>query len=156
MKKPILPVAVIVVIILMVFVKVNSQEMKKNDFIGKWELNWMESGFFPKEDLLFVRTKKSLTQYVFELNENGTIVHKNNPNEECPVGEFTLKDGKWKFANNRLTLEMRGEKIADYWYWWVITYKVEMQEENMWLRVDKIDKNRMLPATATWEELIQQ
>ena len=69
---------------------------------------------------------------------------------------FTLKDGNWKSENGFLTLELRGEKIADFWYWWIIRYKVEKQKNLMWLKVDKVIKNRMLSATATWEELINE
>lgn len=67
-----------------------------------------------------------------------------------------MKDGNWKYENNLLTLELRGEKIAHYWYWWIIKYRLEKQgDDKIWLRVDQIIKNRQLSATATWEELIK-
>lgn len=131
----------------------NAQK-NKSDIIGKWELNWAESGFFPTEDLLFERTDKELTEYIFEFQKDGTVLHVNDQPVECPVGMFTLKEGSWKIKNDILTLELKGEKIADYWYWWIINYKIDAKKNGLWLRIDRIIKNRTLPATASWEELI--
>ncbi len=147
---------IIIIILLMTFGKSEAQNLNEESLIGKWELNWIQSGFFPEEDLLFERTSKDLNDYIFELTRDGMILHQNNSSIKCPVGVFTLKDGNWKYENKSLTLELRGEKIADYWYWWIIKYKVEIQEDKMWLRVDEIVKNKQLPATATWEELIDE
>lgn len=138
-----------------IVVKTEAQEIKTNSFFGKWRLNWVESGFFPKKDLLFESTSQKLTEYIFEFKKDGTVIHKNDPNTECPVGVFTLKDGNWKYVNGILTLELRGAKLAEYWYWWIINYKVEKKDDKMWLKVDKIIKNRQLPVSATWKELIK-
>ncbi|XLS29028.1 hypothetical protein ACJD0Z_17745 [Flavobacteriaceae bacterium M23B6Z8] len=133
----------------------NAQKLN-TEITGKWELNWAESGFFPEQDLLFERTNKDLSDYIFDFQKDGTVVHFNALSIECPVGMFTLKEGSWKIENNLLTLELKGEKIADYWYWWIIRYKVEAYKDQLWLEVDAILKNRMLPATATWEELMNE
>ncbi|MBS9461317.1 hypothetical protein KIM67_02765 [Flagellimonas sp. 389] len=131
-----------------------SQELKEASFVGKWELNWSKSGFFPKDDLLFKNTTKELSDYIFKLNKDGSVEHKNNSNVECPVGVFTMRDGNWKFDNGFLTLELRGEKIADFWYWWIIQYKPEKKGENLYLKVEKVIKNHQIPPTKTWEQLI--
>jgi hypothetical protein len=146
----------LIILVLMAIGKSEAQEKEINSLVGKWELNWMKSGFFPEKDLLFESTSKELTDDVFEFRKDGAILHQNDFNVECLVGMFTLKDGNWKSKNGFLTLELRGEKIADFWYWWIIRYKVEKQKNLMWLKVDKVIKNRMLSATATWEELINE
>lgn len=141
----------------MSYCKSEAQDLSRKALAGKWKLNWIESGFFPDKDLLFERTSGNLTDYIFELKTDGNILHKNDDSSfECPVGVFTMKDGNWKYENNLLTLELRGEKIADYWYWWIIKYRLEKQgDDKIWLRVNQIIKNRQLSATATWEELIK-
>lgn len=140
---------------LLIIMSYNCQQSNINPFPGLWELKWSESGFFPDDDLLFVKTGKPFSEYIFEFKEDGTVLHGNDDPAECPVGAFTVKDGNWKFENNTLTLELRGEKVADYWYWWIIEYSVEINKEQLWLRMKRILKNRQLPPTKTWEDLIK-
>lgn len=138
------------------------ENLNENNFIvGKWELNWIESGFFPDKNLLFERMPedKDLDQDIFEFKKDGTILHQSNYQlSECPVGTFTIKDGNWKYQDNILTLELRGLKIADYWYWWIIKYKVMRQEDKMWLIVDGIIKNKQssTASISSWEEFLHE
>ena len=142
----------------MSYCKSEAQDLSRKTLVGKWKLNLVESGFFPDKDLLFERTSGNLTDYIFEFKTDGTVLHINDDAVfKCPVGIFTMKDGNWKYENNLLTLELRGQKIADYWYWWIIKYRLEKQGDGkIWLRVDEITKNKQLSATATWEELINE
>ena len=110
----------IIILVLLFTGMIQSQELNEDSFIGNWELNWSESGFFPENDLLLESTTKELSDYIFKFTKNGHIEHKNNSDVECPVGVFTMRDGNWNFNNGFLTLELRGEKIADFWYWWII------------------------------------
>lgn len=146
---------VIYILTTLMTIAAQGQEVDTNGLIGKWKLNWSESGFFPEENLLFESTTEDLSDYIFEFKKSGNIFYQYNLGE-CPVGVFTMKDGNWRFENGLLTLELRGEKIADYWYWWVVRYSVEMNGKTMFLKVDEIIKNRMLPTTTSWEELINE
>lgn len=128
-------------------------ERSRDPIIGKWRLDWIHSGFFPQQDLLFERTDAELTDYIFQFNADGTISYR-HAIEECPVGVLTVKDGHWTYANGLLRLELRGLKIADCWYWWTVDYRVEFRDGKMLLRVDTVIRNRQIPSLRSWDELI--
>lgn len=132
------------------------QEFNSDNLIGKWRLNWVESGFFPSKDLLFERTNQELTDYIFEFKKDGTVIHQNEKNVECPVGMFTVKYGTWKSQNDLVTIELRGEIIADSFYWWIIEYKADIQKDKMYLKVKEIIKNKQIEPTKTWNDLINE
>ena len=69
---------------------------------------------------------------------------------------ITLRDGNWKLDKNILTLELRGLKIADFWYWWIISYNVKMDGNKLKLGVKQIIKHREISPTKTWKELIKK
>jgi hypothetical protein len=121
--------------------------------VGKWKLDWIHSGFFPEHDLLFEKTGSELSDYIFQFNEDGTISYRHTV-EECPVGVLTMKDGHWTHAQGLLRLELRGLKIADYWYWWIIDYRVEKNGNTMYLKVATVVKNRQISSLLTWDELL--
>lgn len=118
--------------------------------------NWqLTEGWFPNENLTFKRTDD--TNYVFILLEKGTIAyHTEKGFGDCPVGAFTMQDGNWKKSGQNLTLELRGLKISDYWYWWKVEYKIkELTTNNLKLQVIKIIKNKEISPNLEWEDLIK-
>jgi hypothetical protein len=137
----------------------NSQkamQMTKNDFKGNWNLNFVDGNFFPKGNLQLKKTKiKKDDYYIFKAD--GTLAyHPGNYEVECAVGLFSPREGTWKLQDNLLTLELKGQVFADYLFWWVIEYKVTIEKNTMYLTVNKIHKNKKLPPTSTWEELIKE
>ena len=132
-----------------------SQGLTATDLIGKWELKWMEGGFLPKDDLIFEKTYVELTGYIFAFESDGMLDY-HTLGEACLVGVFTMRDGHWRLEGDFLTLELRGLKIADYWYWWIIKYKVDLEANKMRLKVAEIIKNREVPSHQSWEILISE
>ena len=39
----------LIILVLMAIGKSEAQEKEINSLVGKWELNWMKSGFFPEK-----------------------------------------------------------------------------------------------------------
>jgi len=131
-----------------------SQNVTNSDLTKKWELT---NGWFSREGIELSEVISENPKHLFEFNENGTIKHiKRSEPMSCPVGVFTLKDGNWNVKDNILTLELRGLKISDYWYWWIIEYRMKLEEKKLQLEVLKRIKNREIPPTKTWEELIDE
>ena len=144
-------IACIFLLILVVIPSANGQGLSKSEITKKWQL---KEGWFPLENLQFIETKMEQSNDIFKFEENGTITHLGSlEGMDCDVGELTLKDGKWTLENDLLTLELRGLKISDYWYWWKVQYKIVIEENKMLLEVLK---NRQISPTQTWEELITE
>ena len=118
------------------------QHMNRNDFLGIWDLKWLESGFFPDDDLLFSRKTTKYSNYVFEFKDNGTLLHHRSPNMTCMVGEFSLTTGNWQYENNIMTLELKGAIMADYNFWYILSYRVEKNKKKMWLKLEKQIKHK--------------
>lgn len=119
---------------------------------GSWT---REKGWFPDENLEFSRseTKKAPGSFYFGWKDSLEFVPYENV--ECPVGMFTMRDGNWEREGEFLTLELRGLKVVDYWYWWKIKYKIlELTEDRMHLEVVEIYKNKKIDPWLTWEDLI--
>ena len=130
------------------------QSLSTSDLTKKWELT---EGWFPKENIEFTETKADKLNYAFQFKEDGAISYLGSlESMSCPVGEFTLRDGNWKLDKNILTLELRGLKIADFWYWWIISYNVKMDGNKLKLGVKQIIKHREISPTKTWKELIKK
>lgn len=97
------------------------------------------------------------SNYTFEFKADGKIIYLGSlEGMSCPVGVFTMKDGSWNMKNGVLTLELRGLKISDYWYWWIIKYNVTVEAKKLKLEVLEIIKNREISPMKTWEELINE
>jgi hypothetical protein len=117
--------------------------------------NWMLlDGWFPDQDLSFHRIDQ--TNQNFRFNEDGTIDYlMPNGFGDCPVGVFTLREGKWLLSEQYLTIELKGLKVSDYWYWWKVRYKIiELTANKLKLQVIKVLKNKEISPTMTWEDLI--
>lgn len=127
--------------------------------LGKVEIasNWsLEDGWFLYKNLYFKKTHKE--DFVFIFQKDGTIKYRTSKGfGDCPVGAFTMNDGKWIKEGQNLTLELRGLKISDYWYWWKVQYKIkELTADNLKLEVVKIIKNKEINPTLTWEDLMKE
>lgn len=130
----------------------DNTKYNKDNIKGNW---YLYNGWFPDKNLVFTNTNKQKDVFIFK--KNGTIIFR--PRQEtfdCPVGEFTMKDGKWSLEGDYLTLELRGLKISDYWYWWKIKYKIKvLTKDILILEVIKIVKNKEIDPSLTWEELLK-
>ncbi|MFK7813068.1 MAG: hypothetical protein AB8B59_11275 [Maribacter sp.] len=122
---------------------IHAQELKKANFEGTWELDWIHSGFFPNDDLIFKKSDSSGGQYIFSFEKDGILSQKLGAEGlgECPVGFFTLEKGTWQFAEDAMTLNLKGEKIADYFYDYTIVYSPKLDGELLKLTVITIVKS---------------
>lgn len=128
--------------------------MKTPILPGVWELYWPDNTFFPKGNIQLKRLKKRNDHFVF--NTDGTLKQVVVATDvECVVGEFSLHEGFWKLNKDLVTLELKGQVIADYWFWWIIEYKVSIVNNELHLKMKKILKNKTLPPTKTWDDLIK-
>lgn len=144
--------AFIALLIFTVILSASGQSISKSEITKKWQL---KEGWFPLENIQFIETQ--LEDNIFKFEENGNIIHLMSLEyQECDVGNFTMKEGKWTLENNMLTLELRGLIVSYYWYWWKIQYKIEIKENKMFLEVVDILKNRQISPTKTWKELIAE
>ncbi|WP_159264413.1 hypothetical protein [Tenacibaculum maritimum] len=133
---------------------ISNQEFEKR----KVELtcNWMLiDGWFPEQNLSFKRIDK--TNQCFKFNHDGTIDYiMPNGFGDCPVGVFTLREGTWSRSEQYLTIELKGLKISDYWYWWKVKYRIKVLSENaLELEVIKVIKKKEIDPTLTWEDLVK-
>ena len=105
--------------------------------------NWkLEKGWFPDQDLVFSRTESKTDAMVFIFQKNGAIEYLNKNFGDCPVGAFTLNNGKWELEGQNLTLELRGTIISDGYYEWKIKYKVKkLTTEELNLEAIKVITN---------------
>ncbi len=131
-----------------------STTRKVKKIASNWDLIPGE-GWFPESNLEFKRTEEK--DFVFIFQENGTVKYVAEDFGDCPVGAFTLKEGTWKMDGDELTLELKGLKIADYWYWWKIKYKIKELTTDL-LKIDVITvlKSKEIDPTKTWEDLISE
>jgi len=147
-------IAFISILIFIVLPNANGQRLSKLEITKKWQLR---AGWFPLENLQFIETQMEHASNIFKFEEDGNITHLGSlEGMDCDVGELTMKDGRWTLENNILTLELRGLKVSDYWYWWKVQYKIEIKENKMFLEVVKVLKNRQISPTRTWKELIAE
>ena len=132
----------------------NKTLVKSTEIASSWLL---KDGWFPEQDLSFIRTDKETDEMVFNFRKDGTVEYLNKDFGSCPVGVFTMKDGKWTKDGQKLTLELRGLKISDYWYWWIIQYNIkELTTDKLKLEVVKVIKKKQIEPTRTWEDLIKE
>ncbi|WP_010519350.1 hypothetical protein [Croceivirga radicis] len=119
------------------------QTQTNQNVLGKYRLNWIASGFFPADDLLFEKTAED-GQYVFEFKEDGSFVQHLTAETfgECPVGVFVLEKGFWNLEKGKLSLKMKGEKLADYTFEYEIVYQIKKEKGKLRLLVDKILTNK--------------
>ena len=132
----------------------NKALISSTEIVNSWLL---KDGWFPEQDLIFIRTDKETDEMVFNFRKDGKIEYLNKDFGDCPVGEFTMKDGKWTKDGQKLTLELRGLKISDYWYWWIIQYNIkELTTDKLKLEIVKVIKKKQIEPTRTWEDLIKE
>lgn len=144
----------ILIVVLFSCEKSSSPFLKKAEIKGTWT---RESGWFPDENLEFSQSKEKRASGTFYFGKKGSLEYVLPEPVECPVGMFTMKDGNWVKDGEYLTLEMRGLKIADHWYWWKIKYKIlKLTEDRMHLEVVEIYKNKKNDPHLTWEDLIKE
>lgn len=124
------------------------------EIIGNWTLN---DGWFPKQDLKFKKNRRDDDYMTFKFNPDGVIEYLHKSQGNCPVGEFTLKDGNWKIEDSKLTIQIRGLKISDYWYWYIIKYNIrKIDNQVLELKVAEIIKEREISPTLSWTDLIKE
>lgn len=69
---------------------------------------------------------------------------------------MTLYDGHWKIEGEYLTIELRGYKIADYWYWYNTRFKlINLDRNNMILEMGEIIKNKEMREAMFLEDLLR-
>ena len=107
----------------------------KKEITGIWEI---KNGWFNTQNLMFERTSDS--DQVFKFKKNRTIEYLYKPGD-CDVGVLTLIDGSWNIEGEILTIELRGYKITDYYYWYKTRYKlIQLDRKNMILELLEIIK----------------
>lgn len=121
-----------------------AQEPRDNNFIGSWELDWITGGFFPHDDLIFKKSDAKEGQYIFHFDSGG-ILSQNIGVEgmgECPVGTFILEKGTWRWddEDGYLILALKGNKIADYRFDYVISYVPELAEGALKLGLAEVSR----------------
>jgi hypothetical protein len=110
----------------------------------------LTEGWFPEKNIEFTETNSDKSDYAFEFKDDGTIIYLGSlEGLPCPVGVFTMKNGNRKIQDNFLTLELRGLIISDYWYWRIVKYEATIEEDRMFLKVNKIIKNREISPIKT-------
>ena len=121
----------------------NAQMIDDHVLIGSWELNWVDGGFFPNDNVLFEKTNAKDGQFIFHFEEGGVFSQHIRPDEmnDCMVGMFTLKNGTWALHKGVLTLCLKGDKIADYAYDYEIAYRPRLEGELLTLEVDEVRRN---------------
>jgi len=145
---------VLIILLIIAFSPAKGQTSSNLDLEKKWQLI---DGWFPEQNIQFIETKSDKSNNVFKFEEDGSVTYLGSlEGMSCDVGEFTMKDGNWNLEDNILTLELRGLKISDYWYWWIVKYRVKIEGYKMILEVKEIIKNREISPTKTWEELIKE
>ena len=119
--------------------------------------NWFITGHLPSNDLILTKTKKQSGYMIFNFKPDNKIVYLGELSVDCPVGDFTLKEGNWNLNGDFLTVEIKGLVIADYWYWYKVKYKIDHLSENqIKFKVIEVIKNREIKPTSTWEDLTKQ
>lgn len=134
----------IILLLTLVVTQMNAQEIKKTDITGVWELDWVFSGFFPNDDVDFKKAEGKTGQYIFNFEKGGTISQDLGVEGigECPVGFFTLTKGSWNLRNGNLTLRLKGDKIADYNYDYVLVYTPKLENDILKLTLVEVLKKK--------------
>ena len=121
-----------------------AQNSTKETILGTWELDWVQGGFFPNEDLIFKKSDASEGQYIFSFESNGTLIQKLSGDElaECPVGAFIVEKGSWSLQEDLVNIKLKGDKIADYKFDYEIVYNLKLEGEYLNLKVVEVSKSK--------------
>lgn len=143
---------ILLLLILASFDVTKGQTLSDSLAAGNWLL---KSGWFTSGNLQFIKTNIENSHLVFKFNKNGVIDYFGTiDNMTCPVGALIVEDGNWSLDGNILTLEMRGLKVSDFWYWWIIKYKAKITGGRLTLKVHDIIKKREISPTKSFEDLM--